>query len=263
VGCYDDGEGYLQMVFLDDDEIPLVQGMMNRNNPLDFKLEYTRQQVTAALSVDPMPSRVLVLGLGVGAIPRTLRALYPELTVDVVEIEMKVIKAAVSYFKLRDDPERFRLYNADAVEFVKRNESKGAYDVVFMDAYNAQGIPEVLRTREFYDDMLSCVRPNGLLSINLINDTQGADTVLDYAQDYLVDPLLIRTQESENMAIFGVKKDSLTETISTSRILERMKERAVAVDRRMMLPYALGPQVSRTERLDAVRERNFDWTLPP
>eukprot|EP00466_Bigelowiella_natans_P003752 jgi/Bigna1/131295/aug1.14_g6003 len=303
VGCYDDGDGVLQMVFLANEDIPLVQGMWDPKNPLDFKLEYCQQQVAAAMSI-PRPTRmisakgccnerhllkaiisslipvrldrlslsplnkVLVLGLGVGAIPRTLHAIYPSLAADVVEIDNDVIDTCRSFFKLRDvqpGESGVSVHHGDATEFVKRETSKAIYDIVYMDAYNEKGIPSSLLTHSFYEDMISCLKPGGLLSINLIEDVDDADVVLDRAQEMLVDPLIIRAQSTSNQAIFGVpraKKHDSDKDTSNSRLfdlLNEMKTRAGGVDARLILPYSIAPQVLLAERLADVRARNFAW----
>mmetsp|Transcript_4623 Transcript_4623/g.7043 ORF Transcript_4623/g.7043 Transcript_4623/m.7043 type:complete len:371 (-) Transcript_4623:203-1315(-) len=263
VGCYHGDDGCRMMVFNLDNEAPLVQGMWDiEAHPLDFRLEYARQQVAVAMSINPRPQRILVLGLGVGAIPRTLRALYPQMIADVVEIEMDVIKSCISFFNLRDDPDMFNVFHQDAREFVKRTSAKGKYDIVYMDAYNAHGIPKVLRTRQFYEDMLSCLNPSGVLSINLIDDTQGAETVLDYAIEYLDSPLIIRSPDTTaNQAIFGRKKDSTkrkSNSTSHSKVTDMkyfMGVQASLIDSKLVLPYSVVPEILKAESLSDVRKR--------
>jgi len=276
IACYDDGNGVLQMVFVADD--PLVQGCWDPRNPLDFKLEYCQQQVAVSTGITPSPQRALVLGLGVGAIPRTLREIYPSLRTDVVEIDKEVIDCCRLFFKLGDDGEALSVHHEDATQFVKRDECKETYDLVYMDAYNAQGIPDALLTREFYSDMIACVKPGGILSINLIDDVDDAETVLNYAQEYLDDPLIIRAPSTSNQAIFGrpkchstdahqregsekiPRKSAETQLYSKNwEMWQRMKSVATSIDARLLLPYPLSRQVDSIEPLAPVRARNFTW----
>ncbi|GAB5363923.1 hypothetical protein AAMO2058_000925100 [Amorphochlora amoebiformis] len=223
VGCYHGDDGCRMMVFNLDNEAPLVQGMWDiEAHPLDFRLEYARQQVAVAMSINPRPQRILVLGLGVGAIPRTLRALYPQMIADVVEIEMDVIKSCISFFNLRDDPDMFNVFHQDAREFVKRTSAKGKYDIVYMDAYNAHGIPKVLRTRQFYEDMLA---------------------------------IFGRKKDSTKR-----KSNRTTYTISTShsKVTDMkyfMGVQASLIDSKLVLPYSVVPEILKAESLSDVRKR--------
>src|SRR5690606_5761506 len=62
------------------------QSCQFKDDPDRLVFEYARLAF-AGLMINPEPSRVLVVGLGGGSIPRTFRELFPEAKIDTVEID--------------------------------------------------------------------------------------------------------------------------------------------------------------------------------
>eukprot|EP01061_Rhynchopus_euleeides_P001753 TRINITY_DN11288_c0_g1_i1.p1 TRINITY_DN11288_c0_g1~~TRINITY_DN11288_c0_g1_i1.p1 ORF type:complete len:274 (+),score=58.05 TRINITY_DN11288_c0_g1_i1:679-1500(+) len=86
--------------------------------------------------------RALVIGMGGGTWTGFLQTLYPNMHIDVVEVEPQVVKQAKRWFGFKegsnttviiDDGEAF--VKRKAQELVKANGAK--YDVVFVDIYNS------------------------------------------------------------------------------------------------------------------------------
>src|SRR6266568_2505218 len=61
---------------------------------------YTKMML-ASLYLTPNPKRVLVIGLGGGTLPGALQRLYPDVDMDVVEVDAAVIRVAQKYFDFR------------------------------------------------------------------------------------------------------------------------------------------------------------------
>ena len=162
-------QGYRGLRFAQNDV--LIQGIMNVDKPLDFKSEYVRQQLACAAS-HPNPRTALCLGLGVGAVPRLWKTTWPDMHVDVVEICDAVITAAQQFFHVKTSPS-FRVHNADATVAVHHPALHGFYDLVFIDCYSADAIPQTCRTRTFMDGCIRCLSANGLLLANLLPDRPG------------------------------------------------------------------------------------------
>jgi spermidine synthase len=113
--------------------------------PLRLELAYTRA-VVAGLAFVPELRRILVVGVGGGAIPMFLRAVLPQAHVDAVDLNPGVLEVARRYFGFREDA-LLHAHVADGRRFI---EAPGApYDVIILDAYGARGIPSPLATQEF------------------------------------------------------------------------------------------------------------------
>ena len=128
-----------------------------------------------ALALKPDAKRVLVLGLGGGAIPKRWWHDYPDMRIDVVEIDPAVIDVASRYFGLPDDP-RLRVVNQDARRFVQT--SRDAYDVVIVDCYYSDSVPFHLTTEEFFREVKARMTPGGVLAYNVIGSVGGEQSKL-------------------------------------------------------------------------------------
>ena len=79
-----------------------VQSAVIPGRPLELQLAYTRTAM-AALALRPDARRILVVGLGGGAIPMFLRLALPEAVIDVAERDAAVVRIAQDFMGLRLD----------------------------------------------------------------------------------------------------------------------------------------------------------------
>jgi spermidine synthase len=135
-----------------------TQSSVRPGAPLDLQLGYTRTAMLALAEV-PEPKRILVIGLGGGAMPMFLRTLYPRARVDAVDIDRKVVEVAREWFAFKVD-EQLRAHVADGRKFVEGSE--GGYDLIFLDAYGKSSIPRHLATAEFLTAVRGKLAPGGL-----------------------------------------------------------------------------------------------------
>jgi len=128
-----------------------------------------------ALAAKPDAKRVLVLGLGGGAITKRWWRDYPGMTIDSVEIDPAVIDVSRRFFGLPEDP-KLRVFNADARRFVQS--SVDTYDIVIVDCYFAEALPSHLSTQEFLGEVKSRMAPDGVLAYNIIGSVSGEGSKL-------------------------------------------------------------------------------------
>ncbi|HET6351592.1 MAG TPA: fused MFS/spermidine synthase [Coriobacteriia bacterium] len=128
-----------------------------------------------AIALKPDARRVLVLGLGGGAVTKRWWRDYPDMTIDTVEIDPAVVDVARRYFALPTDP-RLRVFNEDARRFVKR--ASGTYDIVIVDCYYSDSIPAHLTTSEFFGEVKERLAPDGVVAYNVIGAVKGDDSRL-------------------------------------------------------------------------------------
>ena len=127
--------------------------------------EYT-QMMLAGLYLDPQPKRILVIGLGGGTIPSTLQALLPDARLDVVELDPAVDQVARRWFDFKPAANT-RVSIEDGRVFVKRaGRAHASYDLVMLDAFEADYIPEHMLTREFLQEVKAIMTPGGVLVAN-------------------------------------------------------------------------------------------------
>jgi len=125
-----------------------------------------------ALYLNPAPSRILVAGLGGGVIPKALWKTLPYAQIDIVEIDPAVHRAAKEYFGFPED-RRLTVHEMDARVFVKRALKKGSqYDLIVLDAFNGDYIPEHLLTQEFLEEVKPLLSEKGVLAANTFSQSK-------------------------------------------------------------------------------------------
>lgn len=143
-------------------------------DPDHLVFRYT-QMMMGALYLDPEPRRVLILGLGGGTLPTAFAALPSTTTVDVVEIDPAVNRVAQKYFGFSPTG-KIHLHEEDGRVFVKRALRSGArYDVVLLDAFDQEYIPEHLLTREFLTEVKGLLGEHGVLAANTFSNSRLYD----------------------------------------------------------------------------------------
>jgi spermidine synthase len=147
----------------------LRQSAMLLKDPWELRLRYTRF-LSLALTLQAEPKRALILGLGGGSFPKKLYRDFPNVVVDVVDIDPEVIAIAKQYFGVPEDA-RLRLFATDGRRFVQ--EATDKYDLIFLDAYNSDTIPFHLATREFYEEIKTRLAPGGVVVSNIIGTLRG------------------------------------------------------------------------------------------
>jgi spermidine synthase len=142
---------------------------IDMTNPDRHIFNYTRSML-GALYLQPQPRNVLIIGLGGGVLPTTLAKLRPETEIDTVEIDAAVVRVAERYFDFHTGP-RMRVIEEDGRVFVKRAAKAGTkYDLIMLDAFDHQYIPEHLLTREFLLEVKSILTPDGVLAANTFSN---------------------------------------------------------------------------------------------
>jgi spermidine synthase len=147
------------------------QSCVDLHQPDYLVFDYTRMML-GALLLSPAPRRVLVIGLGGGTLPHALEQLLPEANIDVVEIDPAVQRVAEQYFAFRPDA-RVRVYQEDGRAYVRRMlRTDLRYQLIMLDAYDHQYIPEHMLTREFLEEVRSLLAPGGVVAANTFSSSR-------------------------------------------------------------------------------------------
>ncbi len=140
------------------------------NDPNKLIFDYT-QMMLAALYLSPNPKHILIIGEGGGTIPTALTEMFPDTQIDLVELDKAVDAVARNYFGFKPSP-KVRVTISDGRVFVKRAApQKPNYDLVLLDAFDADYIPEHMLTREFLQEVKSIMVPGGVIVANTFSDS--------------------------------------------------------------------------------------------
>ena len=140
-----------------------IQSRMQLQRPHALDLEYTRTMM-GWLLFKPLPERIAMIGLGGGSLAKFCHRHVPLAAIVAVEINPHVI-ALRDAFLVPPDSARFQIIEADGGRFVRDTGQR--FDVLLVDAFDAQGMPAALGAQRFYDDCLDVLQPGGLLVVNL------------------------------------------------------------------------------------------------
>lgn len=117
-----------------------------------------------SLDLDRLGSDVLLLGLGLGSIPYMLEnSFHKDFDYTAVEIDDEVIYLASKYV-LNSLQSQIYTVQADAINFIAQSEVR--YDLVAMDIFVSDHIPEVFETIEFLEQLRETLADDGLLLFN-------------------------------------------------------------------------------------------------
>ena len=150
------------------------QTCMNTADPERLVFEYAKMSF-AGLLLNPNPRRVLIAGLGGGSLPSALTTLFPEAQIDVIEIDQAVVNVAKEFFDFEETDQVSVIVN-DARVYVKRAALLDKkYDLVILDAFTGDYIPEHLLTLEFLQEVRSIMTPDGVLVANTFSTSRFYD----------------------------------------------------------------------------------------
>lgn len=142
-----------------------TQTRIDLEEPKRLVFRYT-QMSFAGLLLTPQPKSILITGLGGGSIPRTFSDLFPDASIDVVELDQTIVGVAKKYFMF-EETANMRVYVDDARAFVLRAGLQGRqYDYIVLDAFDDDIIPPQLHTTEFFEEVKRILSPGGVLVAN-------------------------------------------------------------------------------------------------
>lgn len=165
-----EGDGLRCMSFVRQQVAGARQSCLKLDDPDELVFDYTKM-IMGALYVAPGPRTILVIGLGGGTLPMAFAKLLPDADIDAVEVDGAVIRIARQFFGLQPS-DRLRLYESDGRVFVKRAAARARrYDLVVLDAFDVDYIPEHMLTREFLGEARAIMAPDGVFVANTFSSS--------------------------------------------------------------------------------------------
>jgi spermidine synthase len=181
-----------------------VQSSMRTGDPNALVFSYCRAMM-GFLLFKPAPLHILAVGLGGGSLSKYCYHHLPGCTVTTVEISAAVI-ALRDEFAIPADSERFRVVHADAALYMR--DQRATFDVILLDGFAADGLPDSLSSQAFYDQCITALRPGGVLTANLWGDDVDAClSRLRLSFDQRV--LLTGSTTDDNRIAIGLKQVAL------------------------------------------------------
>jgi spermidine synthase len=130
-----------------------------------------------------------------------LAELYPTAQIDVVEIDPAVATVAKRFFGFAESA-NLKVFEQDARVFTKRALTRDQrYDLIMLDAFNGDYIPEHLMTREYLSETKSLLTDDGVIAANTFTISQLYDHESATYYDVFGEFFNLRTSQSSNRVI--------------------------------------------------------------
>lgn len=148
---YGDGNSPQSGLALDDD------------NELLF--DYNQRFLEILMSIPT--NNLLVIGGGTGTFATGAHNMFPDLIVDVVEIDKLLVELGQKYFDLPNSP-RLRTFNSDGLRYLDRCQEK--YELIVIDAFLGYTVPPHLLQHSAVEQYHSRLTSDGVVAINIISE---------------------------------------------------------------------------------------------
>ncbi|WNQ12171.1 fused MFS/spermidine synthase [Paenibacillus aurantius] len=135
-----------------------IQGALDLDHPERIVFEYPRAMIHLIEANHPSLERLFVIGHGIG----TISGYFERGQVTTAELEPGVVELSRRFFGYAGGP----LMVGDGREILER-EAPGSYDAIVLDAFQAEGTPLHLLSREFIRMARGKLEPTGSLLMNL------------------------------------------------------------------------------------------------
>lgn len=165
-----EGEGEVRILFQDTN----ASSGVDLTDPARPVFDYAKKWEEPFILSKGGIKRVLIVGAGAYSLPYYINQKYPDVVVDVVDIEPGLREIATTYFNLS--------FNKNVVSHTKDarrylySTPENYYDYIFLDAFSDRlSIPPHLMTVEFFELVKSRLTKEGYLMANLIGSVDGDD----------------------------------------------------------------------------------------
>lgn len=141
------------------------------DNPVALVFPYAKMALSGLLVKDN-PQRILIVGLGGATLSDTYRRLFPDAEIIISEIDDAVHRVARDYFDFAET-DKIKVDIGDARVYVKRAGIRGEiFDLVILDAFNGEYIPEHLMAAEFLQEVKQLLPDDGMVIANTFSTSR-------------------------------------------------------------------------------------------
>jgi spermidine synthase len=209
-----------------------MQSVVKLGDVDDIFLGYAKV-MPLGFTVIEEPKRVLIVGLGGGTLPMFYRKHYPNMKIDVVDIDPAVVDVAKRFFGFKED-ENMKVYVDDGRKFIEKN--KEPYDIIFLDAFSADSIPYDLATKEFLQLVRKAIGPKGIVIANIWETKYNAlyDSMVRTYQEVFDDVYTVTVKHNSGnvivLAMPYIKEITKNELVDRAKKVIKEKKYPMALD---------------------------------
>jgi spermidine synthase len=105
------------------------------------------------------------------------------------------------------DNERFTVYCADGADYIA--DTKEPVDIIVVDGFDVGGQAPTLCTEEFYKNCYQALADNGVMAVNLSENSKQHSTFIGRMRRVFSDAVfVVGAEDCTNKVVFAVKRDN-------------------------------------------------------
>lgn len=143
----------------------VVQSRIYNATPAKLALRYTQYMMAASLLVKPHPQKVLLIGVGAGAILQFFNHYLPDVSIEAVDKSEYILDIARRFFSLPENV-RINVHCDDGLDYLCHHDHK-RYDLILVDAFNDDGMAKSIYSPEFLKIAGKRLSRSGVICCNL------------------------------------------------------------------------------------------------
>jgi spermidine synthase len=149
-----------------------AQSAIPRDGNKTMLFDYNQRFLELIASLGP--KNLLLIGGGAFSLPAKVLQNHREILIDVIEQDPALIEISKKFFGLEDN-KNLKIIIGDGREYLSKNTK--LYDLIIIDAFSGNKIPEALRTLEFANLLPTQLTKNGVCAINVISALHGPNNI--------------------------------------------------------------------------------------
>jgi len=179
-----------------------IQSAMQLDAPERLLCAYSRLMMGFIL-LHPEPERIILIGLGGGSLLKYCYQHFPNAHITAIEINADVI-ALRDQFHIPPDSQRLKVVHADAADYL--SQIKDSVDLIFLDAYDQNGLVASLNTEKFYANCHRLLNTRGVLVANVWGKPSTIAPMLSQLRQQFAQQVCWgKSADSYNLIVFASK----------------------------------------------------------
>lgn len=150
-----------------DNRTAAQSGLPFDNNP-ELLFDYNERFMEIVRGL--RPEKVLLIGGGAFTLPTAINREFPQIEVDIFEIDGGLKIIAERYFGFKEN-QNVKVYVGDGKELLKTTKNK--YDLIILDVFNSINVPESFQKRDLAKKLKDRLKGDGLVAMNVIAAYHG------------------------------------------------------------------------------------------
>jgi spermidine synthase len=199
------------------------QGMHSMYHPTQLNYFGPWEQVLVAPFFNSAPYGVeqvksmAIVGLAAGTTARQASLVYPDIQIDGIEIDPKIVAAARTYFDMNEPNLNVIIQDG---RYALAN-SPNRYDIISVDAYRPPYIPWHMTTREFFQVVYDHLEDDGAMAINVgraPSDRRLVEALVGTIQSVFPSVYVMDLPNSFNSIVFATRQPTHAENLQQNFI---------------------------------------------